>query len=837
MLVKFNENITNNKMGNKAKFLIKLKNNGFNVPNGFVLDSDTYIDFIKFNKIEDKIDKLLKCINKENIKATSEKIVNLFSDTKFNKEIEIKILSNIDNKKYAVRSSGVKEDLENFSFAGQYETFLYIEKKDIIQNIINCYKSMFSTVILSYIYNNNINFDNLYMSVVIQEMVDSEISGICFTINPTTGIDKEMLIEVSEGIGENIVSGKNKPEQYSYNWIENTYKIDISNKLLDSKSLEKIAPIFSDIQLFFGYPCDIEFAIKDNNLYILQAREITKIKYNGIKYMWSTADFKDGGVSAKICTPYMWSLYDYIWEHSLRKFIIDSKFLRKNEIPEKLGEMFYARCYWNLSLVKKVMSQVVGYKEREFDSEYGVKIIYEGDGATTGISIKSLIKIIQMALAQKKILKDRNDNAEKLKRQLLNNYYKYKNDYDDEKIVDIKNRWKTLTHDDYLMSETTYFWQIFINTIHQSLYKDGLLKYVSETDYLTLLSSIDNISHLLPFYNMWNVSRKIRKNDEDCKYWNNTSVDDIAKDIKKHKGIKNTEHKLKDVQEVITNYGYHSDSELDVTYPCYYEDINPIITNIKEMVKLDDSYSPEKDQKDGKEKIKKILEQIKEKYGEKKFNKINAKINNMRKMLWWREEFRDLSTRLYYIIRVYTIELAKKLKEEKTIENIDDIWFTKIENLWEFIDGKIDKKDLNVIIEKNKKYYNSYKNYMSENEIGKVFDSTDTKVVDANIKGLGANNGIVTAKARVITSFDEIDKLQSGEILVTKFTDTGWTPKFAIISGIITEYGGILCHAAIVSREYGIPAIVSCTDAMKKIKDGQIITIDGGKGIVKIEEE
>ena len=77
----------------------------------------------------------------------------------------------------------------------------------------------------------------------------------------------------------------------------------------------------------------------------------------------------------------------------------------------------------------------------------------------------------------------------------------------------------------------------------------------------------------------------------------------------------------------------------------------------------------------------------------------------------------------------------------------------------------------------------------------------------------------------------------TNDILVTKFTDTGWTAKFAILSGIVTEYGGILCHAAIVSREYGIPAIVSCHDALTKIKDGQKIMIDGATGIVKIMEE
>ena len=112
---------------------------------------------------------------------------------------------------------------------------------------------------------------------------------------------------------------------------------------------------------------------------------------------------------------------------------------------------------------------------------------------------------------------------------------------------------------------------------------------------------------------------------------------------------------------------------------------------------------------------------------------------------------------------------------------------------------------------------------------------TDAASKDA-IRGLGANNGKITGVARGIEDFTQIDRLQQGDILVTRFTDTGWTPKFAILSGIVTEYGGILCHAAIVSREYGIPAIVCCKDAMSKISDGQIITIDGSTGVVTLKD-
>ncbi|MBR1854841.1 MAG: hypothetical protein IJ794_17130 [Lachnospiraceae bacterium] len=580
--------------------------------------------------------------------------------------------------------------------------------------------------------------------------------------------------------------------------------------------------------------------------------------------MWTTADFKDGGVSATVCTPYMWSLYEYIWEYSLRKFIVGSEILKDEELPRKLGKMFYGRPYWNMSAVKKTMSQIIGYKEREFDNEYGIIGNYEGDGETTKVTPQTLAHMLKIVVNQTRILNHRRKNAERFKGELLAQYETYKAKYDrhvsgQAPMENLKKDFYHLTKKTYLRSETTYFWQIFINTIHQSLYKDSLLKYVSESEYLSLLGGIDNISHLLPFYEMWDLSRKIRDEEVACTFWRETEPTKIAELMRKAENASEG-YFFAETQEIIDRYGYHSDKELDITYPCYYEEPEVMIGMIRDMVALEDSYSPVEDKEKCAEMYEDVLQGIAGNVSAGSFKSIRKKVANMRNMLWWREEFRDVSTRFYYLLRVYTIEYAKSLQAKGVLEKWEDVWFLKVGNLWDYIEQKTDEKELREVIRKNKKYYNAYRNYMSENEIGTIFsemamshaagnagigdsergdrtsgDSGSAGRTECNvIKGLGANNGTVTGVARVIEDFSQIDRLQEGDILVTRFTDTGWTPKFAILSGIVTEYGGILCHAAIVSREYGIPAIVCCKDAMKKIRDGQIITVDGTTGTVTI---
>ncbi|MBP0976806.1 MAG: phosphoenolpyruvate synthase, partial [Oscillospiraceae bacterium] len=578
------------------------------------------------------------------------------------------------------------------------------------------------------------------------------------------------------------------------------------------------------IQQFFGYPCDIEFALENDELYILQARAITKIIYSGIKDQWTTADFKDGGVSATVCTPYMWSLYEYIWESEFRKFLIESKILKPAELDKKLGEMYFGRPYWNLSAAKAAMAKVPGYKERDFDSELGVKITYEGNAKTTSINPKTIFGIIVMGLQQKKIVKERRENAERLKADLMSRYTAYFDEKEDPYTSDeIRAKWKKLIFDDYLFSESTYFRQIFINTIHQSLYKDKILKHTTQGGYFTLIGGLDNISHLLPFYEMWEISRAIRNYDKAYEYWKNTSAEEIAENLD---AVPYGEK----IKSYIMKFGYHSKKELDVTYPSFYEDIPEVINDIKNTCELGDECSPEADSKRLAEDFRKEMEKIKEKTSASVYRKVEKNVNDMRKMLWWREEFRDVSTRFYCVIRAYTMRLAEALYSDGVLSDRNDIWFTKIEDVRSFIDGKINVEELKRIIERNKVYYASFRHFKNENEIGSSFAAIAEKRDDKALSGIGCSCFKATGIARVIHSLDETDRLREGDILITKFTDTGWTGKFAMLSGIVTEFGGILCHAAIVSREYGIPCVVCAENATKLIKDGDRITINGETG-------
>ena len=526
----------------------------------------------------------------------------------------------------------------------------------------------------------------------------------------------------------------------------------------------------------------------------------------------------------------MWSLYEYVWEIILKRFLLETKLFKEKEL-RKLGDMFYGRPYWNLSVVKEAMANIPGYKEREFDSELGVRITYKGNGTATRISPKSILKIIGVAFAQSKLTQKQNRNSKNYKNELLKKYNEYI-EIDLNENKNIEGIWYKLIKTDYLQSESCYFWQIFINTIQQPLFKKSLPKFLNSSDYLDLIGGLKNISHLLPFYDIWEISRKITKDRTSFEYWNNEGVEEIERYYSENR----KEYFIGELRTHIKKYGYHSDSELDVTYPCYWEDVGKVIKMIKDTIILDDSFSPGRDKERQYSNYCIQLEIIKKQVSPQKYKKLAAKIEKMRDMLWWREELKDISIRFYYLVRIYTLALAKDYYKKGIIKNLDDIWYLKIDDLFQFIENKKDTIELNKIIETNRNYYNSFRNFNSENEIGAIFNNENQQIRKSThskeMVGIGCNNGIVTGTARVVENIEEIYKLQVGDILVTKFTDTGWTSKFAILTGLVTECGGILCHGAIVSREYGIPCIVSCYDVTKKIKNGSQITIDGATGQV-----
>lgn len=305
-------------VGGKAANLGEMIQAGLPVPNGFCVTSAAYQLLITHNNLLDTIKEILKITdihdNKELQKA-SNKIVNLIKKAKIPQELINQIFSSYENlvkgdknPLVAVRSSATAEDLPDASFAGQQESFLNIKgESNLIQAIRDAWASLFGARAIFYRQTKGFDHFKVSLAVPIQVMIQSEISGVAFSINPVTNNKNQIIIEAGWGLGDYIVQGVITPDHYIVNKdsftihsrqvipqkIKEVYrypsgvkrkkvsKKNILKQKLPDELIIKLAKIVANIQQHYFFPQDIEWAFEKNKLYIVQSRPITTISLAG----------------------------------------------------------------------------------------------------------------------------------------------------------------------------------------------------------------------------------------------------------------------------------------------------------------------------------------------------------------------------------------------------------------------------------------------------------------------------------------------------------------------------------------------------------------------------
>ncbi len=301
--------------GGKGANLGELTRAGLPVPPGFVITAAVYDNFIKETGIFDEIMDILDDTDIDDTKAlaeASDKIKKMIMDTEMSDEIRTTIieaynaLCNITGKEeefVAVRSSATAEDLPEASFAGQQDTYLNIKgAEELVWNVKKCWASLFGSRAIFYREKQGFEHSKVHIAVVVQKMVDAEKAGVMFTAHPSTG-EERILIEAAWGLGEAVVSGAVTPDAY---WIDKktgellefevneksimfskdesgkTVKVEVpenmkNKRVLSDDEIKKLAELGEKIHEHYKFPQDIEWAIEDGQVYMLQSRPITTL--------------------------------------------------------------------------------------------------------------------------------------------------------------------------------------------------------------------------------------------------------------------------------------------------------------------------------------------------------------------------------------------------------------------------------------------------------------------------------------------------------------------------------------------------------------------------------
>jgi phosphohistidine swiveling domain-containing protein len=347
---------------------------------------------------------------------------------------------------------------------------------------------------------------------------------------------------------------------------------------------------------------------------------------------------------------------------------------------------------------------------------------------------------------------------------------------------------------------------------------------------------------------LWQLSRTVRSNPELRALFEKSQPSQLPAELGKSPAGKAF---LADLDAYLKDYGWRSDSVYELTQPAWWEDRGIPLGAIQGYVGIGDEASPDKQLAAAVKRREELLAQARSKLANdaaklKQFNDLYAAAEAFTQIVedhnHWIDQMGDIT------MRYPALEIGKRLTAKGSLAKAEDVFMLYVEELHEAMSGG---KDLKALVKQRKDDQARFARIVPPPVMGPPPPDSDDPVMevltrffgtpvepstDASIlAGIAAAPGTATGIAKVVKSLDEASKLQKGDIMVCEMTLPPWTPLFSTVAAVVADTGGILSHCAIVAREYLIPCVVGTGVGTVTIKDGQTVTVDGSKGIVRIE--
>ena len=880
-------------VGGKGYSLIKLSSLKLNVPNGIVLTVGFFNDWI--NKIKNSnmykefYELLQKDINSNECPLILNKLKewclnNLTLDKDNKKDIETNlknIFPNVyDKLLYAVRSSSPEEDLSGASFAGNYETYLGIKFDSIEEYVLKSFISCLDYRVFKYKLEKGFNVSEIKIAIVIMKQINSEVSGVGFSINPINNDYDEAVINSNFGLGESVVGGIITPDEFIVNKItkniiseklgskekivklnENRNETSIIEQTEEKKKemsltkelLLQLVDNIINIEKNYKIPIDIEFGIENNVLYILQARPITT--YNKLpKELLTEPNEKrqlyfDGtlgvqGFEKPISTLGITAFRVFARYMGIKILGSYNLMNPKKSVVDALG----GKMIMNLSNIMTKISieslisffsninRVIPETLKKYGEQYkNENVCYEIDVSKIGMAwrlpLKRIIFCNFFAQSSK-------ENFDYYMEEFIKVNEKYIEDNLDsnvpikdilEKIVDeLSNNIR-----DYVVP-VIYLGMIQGYVKIRKLFEE----YIKDNQELS--EDLNNLTKAMPFItiqmglDLYKLTKYLNKNE----YINKTQ-DEFYQDYLDKKFQKDFYLKF---EEFLKKYGFRGEGELDIINARYYDNPKTVVNQIySSLLNNDDNHNPQKDFDETNAKRPEVLKKLLKFAQTKGFSSDFVQgYNNMMNFFHYRESPK------YYLIfvigkmRKLVLHRAKILLDKHLLNDINDIFKLTINNLSEILKnvGKYTKEKIEKIMKKDceiNKIFESWKRApILFDSRGRIFFQ-EKKVSNKKNELVGdtVSSGKIRGKAKVLNSVNE-KEFHPGEILITKATDPGWTPLIINCGGIILEVGGMLQHGALVSREFNKPCVVGIENVTKIIKDGEEVEVDAIEGVVRL---
>ncbi|MET8864967.1 PEP/pyruvate-binding domain-containing protein [Nonomuraea sp. NPDC004580] len=744
----------------------------------------------------------------------------------------------------AVRSSATAEDLPDASFAGQQDTYLNVEgTAKLVGAIRRCWDSLFTERAVAY--RAAAGIDEAAMAVVVQRMIDPVAAGVLFTANPITGCRTEMVIDAAPGLGTAVVDGTVVPDHYVLD--RRTPAVPNPGGCLSAEQLGELRAAGARLQERFGSPQDVEWAIDgEGTLWLLQSRPITTLFPQPPDTGDTRLYLEFGHIQGMLrpCTPMGVSLLKTggsMWFQAA-----GAKIDRRDPLPRLVS--IGGRLYFDVTdfLRSRTMRERIGtslevYGPRVRDA---VRRMLDdprfaprpGLPFHLGSALKGSLRMMPPGLA---------GVVSSLSNPALARARAYRGVAEIKRMIvppgesaTAADRLRWVAEDSHkaVMSIDMrgILWPLAAGMIAGTV-PAALLKGIATAE------ELDKVLGGMPY----NVTTQM-----DLKLW------DLAVTAREHRdlflgtspeelAVRYFAGELPDIglAGFLATYGMRAAAEIDVGVPRWDEDPAPLFAMIANYLRVaDPAQAPDVRFKAAAAKAERMIETLARRARRRRPIRGRLAVFFMRRsrqLTGLREIAKFAWLPAIQACRRQLLLAGADLAGRGRLERADDIMFLTLDEARAAAHDQAGQGELAAM--RRAEHERELRRRVVPGAL--LSDGTDVEMLapaepaqDGVLTGMSGAAGRATGRARVIRD-PAGARIEPGEILVAPTTDPGWTPLFLTAAGLVTETGSPVAHGPTVAREYGIPAVICVRDATNEIKTGQLITIDGASGTVRVEPE
>ncbi len=859
-------------VGGKAANLYRLMSAGFPVPDGLVVPVHEYESFMRSRGLDEEVARLIRDSDPfqgDSLQRVSEKVKRLITsapgDGELAKAIRAELAPAGADALWAVRSSAVAEDLTDASFAGQLDSFLNVASEDVPDMVRRCWASYWNERAMAY--RNDSGMDHLGhgIAVVVQRMVDARSSGILFTVDPVRGRGDRMLIESSWGLGEAIASGMVTPDRFECDRAsgevltrtvnEKTKQVILrrgGSAVTDVPPDDRRVPSISDpeirlladigvrVEAHFGRPQDIEWAIEGDRAFILQSRPVTTApKEEGALWTRAYGDEYWADVTSPLFFSLLGSYLTDIVNHEGARVMGYKDLTEGDLIRVHKGHVYFSA---------SVLEEVFTYNPRFSRTKELLNYFPEADQARIAEvrtrAARRLWAEVRIALLDPDGMMIRTDKAY---REWAGRFLAQMERFD---ALDLRGLSDAELVEEFRAMEKAYLkhyrlirYGMVTHSIGTNLMvKRWLIDWLGDRSgalYAKLISGLPDNKTIRTNMALAGLARSARADERVHAALTTLSSKEFLARLAKDEQLQGFASAF---GAFIEEYGHRSHTR-EIFFPRWKDDPSLVVDVLKSLVgssRLDLEELERRKVAERLEAEKEILKRISGmKWGLVRKTVFRTVMRYAQTYLVFRENQRFYLDHQILRQRRLFLEFGRRFCDRGVFSDPTDVFFLSKEEVFEVARGGDAHGAVRAIGERRREF-DTYRDVLPPKFLRGDHEFDDTVVVHdgaVRITGTSASPGVVTGTVRVVGSIEQVSDLLEGEILVTSNTDPGWTAVFSKLGGLVTETGGILSHGAVVSREYGIPAVTAVMGATKIFRTGQRITLDGNEGTIVVQEE